>query len=220
MQWFHKVWLRTFGETREAPVSQSCLFCSHSGGTSSFSSCSVGSVRGDGTPRLFRFPLQLYSRQLSSLTYRYFKISFKRARQWLSQASMSKITLNLANFNTDFLPILHVQFFFSSCLTVRFTEVLTLHSGIQAFSWTVNIVSACVPFASAKTLRGIRTSSVPTARQCSSSPRGLNHQPAPAETLWKARGPGGHSATSSARPSSSCSLRSFPFWLPLSSSTL
>lgn len=219
MEWFHKVWLLTFGETREMPVGWLCLFCTYSGGTSSFFSWSVGSVRGDSTPWLFRFPLQLYSKQLSSLIYRYFKISFKRARQWLSQASMSKITLNLANFNTDFLPSLHIQFF-SSCLTFRFTEVLTLHSGIQAFSWTVNIVSACVPSASAKTLRGIRTSSVPTARQCSSSPRGLNLQPAPAETLWKARGPGGHSATSSAQPSSSCSLRSFPFWLPLSFSTL
>lgn len=220
MEWFHKVWLLTFGETREMPVDWLCLFCSYSGDTSSFFSWSVGSVREDTTTWLFRFPLQLYSEQLSSLIYRYFKISFKRARQWLSQASMSKITLNLANFKTGFLPSLHIQFLFSSCLTIRFTEVLTLHSGIQAFSWTVNIVSACVPFASAKTPQGIRTSSVPTARQCSSSPRGLNHRPAPAETLWKARGPGGRSATSSARPSSSCSSRSFPFWLPLSSSTL
>lgn len=113
---FTQVWLLTFGKTREMPVDWLCLFCSYPGGTSSLFSWSVSSVRGDGTPWLFRFPLPLHSKQLSSLIYRYFKTSFKRARRWLSHASMSKITLNLASLNIDFLPSLHIQFSFPHVL--------------------------------------------------------------------------------------------------------
>lgn len=47
--------------------------------------------------------------------------------------------------------------FFFQCFLNRFTRALTLHSGIPAFSWTVNIVFACVPFANARTLWGTRT---------------------------------------------------------------
>lgn len=55
-----------------------------------------------------------------------------------------------------FLSRLLTPFFFQYFLN-RFTRALTLHSGIPAFSWTVNIAFACVPFANAKTLWGTRT---------------------------------------------------------------
>lgn len=106
------------------------------------------------------------------------------------------------------------------CCCSRFIRVQSGPSGTQACSWTVNTVSARVPFDSAKRPSLSRSWWAPTARQRYSSLRGLSRQPAPTRTLCKPQGHNGHRATKCVLLSSLHFSLSFPFWLLLSFSTL
>lgn len=106
-----------------------------------------------------------------------------------------------------------------SPLIARFTRARTGHSDTQACSWTVNTDSVRVPFVSAKRPWVTRTWWAPTAPQCYSSLRGLNHRQAPTRTLCKPQGHNGHRVTKCVLLSSLHFLLSFPFWLLLSFST-